>query len=187
MHRLLPAARLAVLVVLAAWLGWVLMRKPEELTLSLPDRGVTVSAPRHLEGWVLKPGEGDILVRGHTRLGLASFEIAIVPVSEESHLQAYLEERYARLKEAHREYVVWRRGADTRSGRRNAPTYQATYRGKILGPLQGRILQQDTYWPYRGRYARISFRYPALLAAYVHPDKAYIASRIKLEQAGGTP
>lgn len=182
MNRLWPLVRLAGFMALSVWLGSVLMQIPQPLTLSLPDKGVAVTVPETLEGWVLKPGDGDILVEGQTHLGLVTLEIAAVPVSTEGAVYDEIARRHAQVKQGKTEYVVWHQGPDSKFGRRQAPTYKATYQGTIFGPLTGEIWQYDTYWPYRGQYARISMRYPNFLVNQLEPDKAYIGSRIKLDQ-----
>lgn len=184
MNRHLPLAKLALFIILAVWLGYVVEQNPGRVTLSLPDRGVSVSAPRNLEGWVLEPGEGDVLVKGHTRGGLVTLEIVQVPVDQgsESSIYGYIAERHSQVRQGKTGYIVWHQGMDAKFGLRHAPTYKATYQGQILGPFRGEIWQYDSYWPYRGQYARISMRYPDFLINYVYPDKALIAASIKLEK-----
>lgn len=181
MKRLMPVAKLALFLILAVWLGSVVQRLPERFTVSLPDQGVTVSVPKNLEGWVLEPGEGDLLVKGHTGTGLVSLEIVKVPATREEEVQRYMEKRHKELRPGKEEYVVWHQGIDSKFGQRRAQTYKATYQGPIWGPFKGEIWQYDSYWPHRGQYVRISMRYPNFLLNYIQPDKAFIASHIQLE------
>lgn len=181
MTRLAPATKLAFFLVLAVLLGYVVERSPERLTLSLPDQGVTVSVPENLEGWVLEPGEGDVLVKGHTRGGLVSLEVAKVPVAQNGDIYGYIQERHQELKQGKREYIVWHQGSDSKFGLRNAPTYKATHQGRVLGLWTTEVWEYDSYWPYRGQYARITMRYPDFLVNYVYPDKALIGTALKLE------
>lgn len=181
MNRVLPVARLALFIVLAVWLGGVLLRMPSRLTLSLPDRGVEVAAPRNLEGWVLEPGEGEVLVKGHSMGGLVTLEIVRVPVAQDE-IDRVIAKRNGELKAGKENYIVWHQGMDAKFGYQPAPTYKATYTGRIWGPLKGEIWQYDSYWPYRGQFARISMRYPNFLASYIYPDKMFLGANIKLEK-----
>ena len=181
MNRLLPYGRLLLFVALAVWLGYVVQADPQRVTLSLPDKGVTVSVPKNLEGWVLEPGEGDVLIKGKSSGGLVTLEIAHVPVHQNGDIYGFIQDRHKRVKAGKEEYIVWHQGMDSKFGLRPAPTYKATYQGPILrGLSKTEIWQYDSYWPYKGQYARISMTYPNFMVQYVHMDKMIIAASLKL-------
>ncbi len=182
MSRWPSLVRLLVFTLVAVLLGYLVERDPERITLTLPERGVTVAVPKNLEGWALTPGEGDLLVEGETRLGLVSLEIVEVPVRENGDIDGFIVSRHKELKVGREEYIVWHQGMDSKFGYRPAPTYKATYEGKIgWWPFPTEIWQYDVYWPYRGHYARISMRYPDFLVNYVYMDRLMIAGNLKLD------
>lgn len=183
MNRLYPYARLLLFLGLAIWLGYVVQVDPQRLTLSLPDQGVSVSVPKNLEGWILEPGEGDVFVKGRSRGGLVTLEIAHVPVPQNGDIYGFIQERHKQVKQGRDEYIVWHQGMDAKFGMRPAPTYKATYQAPILGGLkQTEVWQYDSYWPYKGEYARISMTYPDFMIEYVQMDKALISASLKLAQ-----
>jgi len=174
--------RLLAFTIAAVILGYLVERDPGRVTLSLPDRGISLAVPKNLEGWVLEPGEGDTLVEGTTRLGLVTLEIATVPVKENGDIDSYIVSRHKELKEGKADYIVWHQGPDSKFGFRPAPAYKATYQGKVgWWPFTTEIWQQDVYWPYRGNYARISMRYPNFLINYVYMDRLMLAGNLKLD------
>lgn len=178
----LHSIRLGLLILLSLGLGYIVQRDPSQHTLTLPEKGISVTLPDGLEGWVLAPGEGDVLVTGHTHLNLFSLEIAEVTATA-TEIDAYMEQRSAVVRIGKDSYKAWHIGTDSRFGRRVAPTYKATYQERLAHlPFRVEHWIYESYWPYRGHYVRISMRYPDFLTRYVEPDKYMLAAGLKLDK-----
>lgn len=181
MRGFAPWLRVSLWLTLVLLLGMAVQRAPGRVVLSQPHRGIDLSVPRNLEGWRLEPGEGNLLATGRTRTGWVSLEIVDTAVALDGDLDGYIAKRHQELKAGRSNYRVWHHGEDAKFGMRPAPAYKATYDGQLVGPLKTETWQYDVYWPYRGRYARISMRYPNFMANYVFPDRLYIAAGLRLE------
>lgn len=183
MVRSFPYIRFLVVTLLAAWLGYLVQKDPGQLTLTIPEKGVSVTVPQSLEGWKVERGQGDVLATGHTRLRTMSLEIVEVPVTHRAQIDGYIKERDEQFRVGKQDYIVWHQGTDYKFGNRYAPAYKATYTDRFLGlPIKAEYWQYDVYWPYKDHFVRIGMRFPEVLSRYVDPDKIFIASGLRLAQ-----
>ncbi len=179
--RYTPYIRLVIFAAIAFALGLVVQQDPGQQTLTITEKGVSITVPRSLEGWHVEQGKGDVLATAATRLGTMSVEMVEVPVTSEEQLAAYMKERHLSFSQGKPDYIVWHEGLDYKFGLRYALAYKATYTDRFLGlPIDAEYWQQDVYWPYKDHYVRIGLRYPDFLARYIEPDRMFIAAGIKL-------
>ncbi|MFZ5815544.1 MAG: hypothetical protein ACOY93_09625 [Bacillota bacterium] len=126
-------------------------------------------------------------MKGQTRGGLVQMEIVRVPVSRPNEVTRVILERQDQLRQGKERYTVLMPWVEPAFGDRPAPTYRAAFDQQLVGGLSVEIWLYETYWPYRGEYARISMRYPRFLAGYIRPDRALIAEGLRLDEQGGSP
>lgn len=172
--------RLPAMVALFAWLSALIMPDPGLLQIHLAEPGIRVAVPRNLEGWRLETGEGDVLVRGRSRLALMELLVERVEVAPGAELAAAIERRHQELRQGKREFAVTFRGEDWRFGDRNLQAYKARYRDRMFGlPVTGVIWEHHVYWPYQGGFLRLVMRYPAIAERYAEPTKYMIAAGLR--------
>lgn len=172
--------RLLGLIGLSFWLAALILPDPALEQISLEEPDITIALPKNLEGWKLVQGEGDLLLRGDSRLDLMELEIERVPVGAKGDLFQSIERRHQQIRQGKEEYAVIFRGEDWRFGNQKLQAYRARYRDRVLGlPIRGLVWQHDVYWPYQGGYLRIGMRYPDIAANYVEPTKYMIAASLR--------
>ncbi|HWI63747.1 MAG TPA: hypothetical protein VNT75_18075 [Symbiobacteriaceae bacterium] len=171
--------RLLIYSAAALWLGYLVLATPEITVFQLAgDRGY-IGVPASLEGWSLAEGSGDLLVQGHTRLGLMTLEVERTGVPLDGALTAYISQRHARLFLDHDDYQVRLKGEYQPFGIHHVPTARAVYDGELLG-LKVRMVQHDAYWLLDERYVRIGMRFPEFLDRYFWADQYFIATYLNL-------
>lgn len=175
----IPRLRLLGLILLSVWLGYAVLATPGTLTFTMADGHSSITVPRSLEGWSLKPGEGTTLLSGSTRLGLFRLEVEETPVPVGGNLAAFIAERHTELWKIHDDYQVRLKGEIRPFGHHRGPTSRAVLNGELFG-REVRWVQHDVYWPYHWQYVRIGFRFPEFLDNYFGADRYFIANNIKL-------
>lgn len=179
MSTWVPRLRLPIMIVLALWLGYMVLASPDTITFTMSDGTSTVTVPRSLEGWSLEPGEGDTLLTGSTRLGLFHLEVETTPIPVGGNLAALIAERHTELWKQHDDYQVRLKGELKPFGHHRAPTSRAVYDDKFLWTTT-RWVRHDVYWRYNWQYVRVGFRFPEFLDNYFGADQYYIANNVNL-------
>ncbi len=181
MHRVPPLVRLCVWLIVAVVLGFVVEKTPGMRTFELPEGRGTIAVPDSLEGWSLERGEGDVLLRGATRLNLMEMEVVKVPAKSEEDLLAYIRDRHDRLWREKEDYQPRLKGEVRRFGLVPVPKGFAVYDDRLPWlPVTVRYVLEDAYFRQRGEYLRITLRYPEPVASYVEIDEYIIAGQLKL-------
>ena len=182
MKRLLLQAKLPALILLAAWLGYILLAAPSITTVRLADGVSTVAVPQSLEGWKLETSEGDKLVTGTTRLGVITLEIERTHISvNDPALGEYISQRHSEGWKQWDDYQIRLKGEFRSFGRIWAPVARSVYDGPFLGSTVN-IVQHDTYLVYKGEYVRVGMCFPEFLDQYTWVDQTFIANNLKLAQ-----
>jgi hypothetical protein len=177
MARLWNRLRLPLAVLLAVFLGYLILRTPGTLTVTMADGVSTATVPRGLEGWHLTPGQDSVLLKGGTRLGLISLQVETTNVPKDGNLQAYIADRQHDAWLAQENYQPRLKGELRTWGEDRAPVARAVYDGKFLG-FQTRMVQHDVYWPYQWQYVRIGLTFPEFLDDYMGPDQYFLATHL---------
>lgn len=176
----LARLRPLLLIGLSIWLGSLVLSSPGLERITLEEPGITVALPKNLEGWRLDQGEGDLLLRGDTRLQIMELEIEKVIILPGENLADWVERRHQELLRGKEEFAVTFRGEDWRFGNKKMQAYRARYRDRILSlPLRGVVWQHDVYWPYQGGFLRVGMRYPDIASNYVEPTKYMLAASLR--------
>jgi hypothetical protein len=181
MARLWSKLRLPLVLVLAISLGYLVESTPKSLVVPMNDGAGTVTVPRSLEGWRLKPGQGDLLLSGGTRLGLMKLQIATTGVTDAAVLGSYIADRQQADFLAHENYQTRLKGEIRTWGDQRMPVARAVYDGKFLG-VTTRFVQHDVFLPYRGQYVRVGLTFPEFLDNYLGPDQYFLATHLTFAQ-----
>jgi hypothetical protein len=177
--RLSPRYKLPLLILLAAWLGYLVLATPGTVTVQLPNNKGSVTMPRSLEGWQLTPGHGDFLLSGHTRMGLMQLQIEETNIPVGGNLAAYITERHNTGWKVEHDYQVRLKGELRAFGSYRLPVGRAVLDGKFLG-RKVRMVQYDAYMQSDWKYVRVGFTFPEFLDDYLTPDQLFLADNIKL-------
>lgn len=179
MVRIMDMSRLAVALLAAMILSYLVLRSPSDLTKVSFDGG-SVTVPASLEGWEVKPGTGDQLAQGKTRFGTLELEITRTHIGLRGDIKAYVRRQHEKAFRERADYQVRLQGEERYWGARIfAPVGRAAYTGRFMG-IQTQYIQHDVYLPYKGEYARVALKYPAFLYKLISLDEAILMTGIEL-------
>lgn len=183
MEAIRPFYRLIGLVCLSALLGFLVLRTPGLMIVEFPDGTGSITLPQSLEGWRMKPGHGNLLLTGETRLGLVKLEVERTPVSEDDQpgLQEFIGARHQQLFTVSDDYQARLRGEYRRFGLNTmANISRAVWDDRLpLIPVRGQVVQHDVYWKYQGSFLRVGMHYPLILERYINMDQYILAAGLK--------
>lgn len=187
LHTFHKARRLLFLAFFSILLGYMVFRTPGLKTVDFPDGSGYITVPRSLEFWRIEPGEGELLLKGHTLFRLNQLEVVRTHVTNPEDLLTYIATRHQQLFQVTDEYQGRLRGEIRRFGLVPFHSARGVYTDWVLGlPIRGQIVQHDVYVVHQGEYLRVGLRFPIVLERYVGMDPYVIAADLNQLSGGAT-